>query len=318
VIYSFLPEAGIFGGVKFGFRLVEMLNDVGASAVVVLPDGRAPRWFAARAPILCEADALPRLREDDWRMITWPPDHERLSRLPGRFVNHCQGTDPRMDPILGDPDVRVLTCWEQSARWLRDRFGREPIEIGIHVATEFFPRGERKRDLQVAFMPRRGNELARRCMRRVPRLDYLPIDGRHEREVARRLRGAGLFLATAVGEEFGLPALEAMAAGCVVVSVPVKGGMEFLRDGENCVVADPEDIADRLDWIARPENARRRALLRQRAVATALRYRPSVQRRRLAELVAGPLADFVAASRPVSDPSRVRALSRVPSPSRPP
>lgn len=296
MIYSFLPEAGIFGGVKFGFRLVELLNQVGAPAVVVLPDGRAPRWFASHAPIVAEAESFARLREDDWRMITWPPDHRRLAGLPGRFVNHCQGTDPQMDPILADPGVRVLTCWDQSARWVRERFGREPIEIGIHVATEFFPRGERKRDLQVAFMPRRGNDLARRCMRVVPRLDYLPIDGRHERDVARLLRGAGLFLATAVGEEFGLPALEAMAAGCVVVSVPVKGGMEFLRDGENCIVATPEDLGERLDWIARPENARRRALLRQRAVATALRYRPSVQRRRLASLVAGPLGDFAARS----------------------
>jgi hypothetical protein len=302
VIYSFLPEAGIFGGVKFGFRLVEMLNEVGAPAVVVLPDGRAPRWLATHAPIVAEADALPCLREEDWRMITWPPDHRRLAGLPGRFVNHCQGTDPGMDPILADPEVRVLTCWEQSAQWLRERFGREPIEIGIHVPTAFFPRGERKRDLQVAYMPRRGNDLARRCMRVVPQLDYIPIDGCHEREVARRLRGAGIFLATAVGEEFGLPALEAMAAGCVVVSVPVKGGMEFLRDGENCVVATPEDLADRLDWIARPENARRRALVRQRAVATALRYRPSVQRRRLAELVAGPLADFASGLRPPARP----------------
>lgn len=292
MIYYFLPEAGIFGGVKVACQLVDALRGLGVPAVVVTPDGRAPQWFASRAPVIAEAEARARLSERDWRILTWPPDYRRLASLPGRVANHCQGTDPRMDPILADPAVRVLTCWEQAADWLRHRFGRAPIEVGIHVATCFYPRGERKRDDQVAFMPRRGNDLARRCVRRVSRLDYLPIDGRREDEVARRLRGAGIFLATAVGEEFGLPALEAMAAGCVVVSVPVKGGMEYLRDGENCVVAPPEALADRLDWITRPENARRRALLRQRAVATAFGYRPAVQRRRLAGLLAGPLADF--------------------------
>ena len=102
----------------------------------------------------------------------------------------------------------------------------------------------------------------------------MPIDAVPEREVARRLKGAGIFLVTAAGEEFALPALEAMAAGCVVVSVPVQGAMEFLHDGENCVVAEPDALAERLAWIAHPENATRRALLRQRAVATALAYRP--------------------------------------------
>jgi glycosyltransferase involved in cell wall biosynthesis len=107
--------------------------------------------------------------------------------------------------------------------------------------------------------------------------------------VRRLLQRAGIFLATSVGEEFGLPALEAMAAGCVVVSVPVKGGLEFLRDGENCVVAEPARLAEALLAIAAPARASRRALLRHRAVATAARYRSSRQRERLRSLLGAEL-----------------------------
>ena len=292
MIFYFVPEAGIFGGVKVAFQLVELLHRLGRPAVAVLPDGRAPTWFASRAPVVAEAEAMARIGPDDWLMLTWPPDHARLAALPGRRVNHCQGTDPRMDAIFADEQVLVLTCWRQATRWVHERFARLPVEVGISIADEFFFAGGRKLDELVAYMPRRGNALARRCMRAARTLDFLPIDGVHERAVARLLSRAGIFVATAVGEEFGLPALEAMAAGCVVVSVPVKGGMEFLRDGENCIVADASELGERLDWIARPENASLRCVLRQRAVATAMAYRRVVQQRRLADLLDGPLAEL--------------------------
>jgi glycosyltransferase involved in cell wall biosynthesis len=292
VIYYFLPDRGIFGGVKVAFQLVETLCSLGVPAVAVLPDGHAPQWFASRAPVVSEAEALARLGPRDWKMITWPPDHARLKPLPGRMACHCQGTDVRMDAIFADRDVLLLTCWEQAARCARDGFGRSPVEIGIALPERFLFAGERKRDGLVAYMPRRGMDLVRACMRTARDIAFDGIDGADEAEVSRRLKRAGIFLATAIGEQFGLPALEAMAAGCVVLSVPVKGGMEFLRDGDNCVVAAPEDLPRRLVEIAAPVGARWRALLRQRGVATAARYLPAFQRRRLATLLAGELREL--------------------------
>ena len=45
MIYYFLPNADKYGGVKVGCQLVDALNQLGLSAVVVTPDGRAPDWF---------------------------------------------------------------------------------------------------------------------------------------------------------------------------------------------------------------------------------------------------------------------------------
>ena len=289
MIFYFLPDGGIFGGVKVAFQLLDALGALGVPGVAVLPDGRAPDWFASRTPVVSEAEARARLGPSDWKMITWPPDHARLKGLPGRMVCHCQGTDVRMDAIFADRDVLLLTCWEQAARVARERFGRTPIEVGITIDERFLFAGERKYDDLVAYMPRRGVDLARACMRAARALDFDAIDGATEAEVARRLKRAGFFLATAVGEQFGLPALEAMAAGCVVLSVPVQGGMEYLHAGDDCIVCEPHDLPRRLLEVAAPSAAAARARMRQRALATAVRYLPSRRRARLASLLDGAL-----------------------------
>jgi glycosyltransferase involved in cell wall biosynthesis len=123
-------------------------------------------------------------------------------------------------------------------------------------------------------------------------LDFLPIEGLPEREVGRLLKKSGIFLATAEGEQFGLPALEAMAAGCVVLSVPVKGGMEYLHDGDNCFVTQPEDMAERLRWIVRPENAPLMERMRSRAMDTAFRFRPALQLQLLKGLLSSELREL--------------------------
>lgn len=291
MIYYFLPDSGHFGGVKVACQFVEMLNALGIPAVVCMRDGFAPRWFSGRFAVLPEAVAIERITERDIVMITWPPDHRRLAHLPGRRVCHAQGTDPLMDPIFADPDFLVLTCWDQATDYVRTEHGRESIQVGISISECFYFGGGLKLDNRVAYMPRRGFRILLRCLLQVRDFDFTPIDGLAEAEVARRLQRSGVFLASAVGEQFGLPALEAMAAACVVVSVPVKGGMEYLRHGENCLVAEAEDLPDALDRLAHPSQASERVRLRHRAAETALAYRPQVQRERLRRLLAAGLSE---------------------------
>jgi glycosyltransferase involved in cell wall biosynthesis len=291
MITYFLPDRGIHGGVKVACQFVELLRRLGARAVVALPRGIAPTWFACSAPVVDLNAALNALTPNDWAMLTWPAHYRALKATPARLVNHAQGVTD-MDAIFADPQVMILTCWEHSARYLRNNFGREPIEVGISISDGFFPGGEVKIDNRVAFMPRRGREIADACISAARDCEYVAIDARDETDVASILRSAGIFVATSVGEDFGLPALEAMAAGCVVLSVPVKGGMEYLRSGENCLVDEPGALPRKLWWITRPEQAALRRTLRHAAVATAHRYHRNVQARRLAALGRGGLAEL--------------------------
>jgi glycosyltransferase involved in cell wall biosynthesis len=197
-----------------------------------------------------------------------------------------------IDPILDDPRALVLTAWDEAAAYARAR-GREPVELTISVASAFFHDGTPKDEGVVAYMPRRGAELTEACWRalrtRRRGLAYQPIDRAGEAAVAEELRRAGFFLATSVGEWFGLPALEAMAAGCIVVSVPVRGGAEYLHDGRNCLVAPPEGLAEALFRATDPSAGAWRDALRSRAIATAAEYRPGRLRARLRAALRGPL-----------------------------
>ena len=136
--------------------------------------------------------------------------------------------------------------------------------------------------------------IATKAAQSLSRLDWHPLDGMDEARICRHLQKAGVYLATAVNEQFGLPSLEAMASGCLVASVPVVGGMEFLRDGYNCLVDEPEALVERLKSLTRPEQAPLRELMRLRAKATAFGYHPYALKRRLAHLLGGPLGELMA------------------------
>ena len=72
-------------------------------------------------------------------------------------------------------------------------------------------------------------------------------------------------------EGFYLPALEAMACGCVVVTLDCVGNRGFCRDGDNCVVARPDaaGLADAVLRAVRLPRAARNGLLAGAAATVA-------------------------------------------------
>lgn len=283
--YYFLPGTGIFGGIKVGYQFTDLLNGLGARSVVVTPDGRAPDWFQSSAPTLSEDAAVARLTGRDCALFSLPHDYPKLAALSARLVFHCQGTDPLIDPVLADPRVTLLTCWPQATAYVREKTGRTSIEVGISVADSFYYRGQPKAPGRVAYMPRRGAELAAACQAAQPDLQFVPIDKATENEASEILQRCEYFIATSVNEWFGLPALEAMAAGCVVVSVPTVGGNDYLRDDLNARIATPATLAQVLAQLSAPGEYVTRARLRDHARVTAAGYRPSLQRKIVAGLL---------------------------------
>jgi len=240
--YYILPGIGIYGGIKVGFQFAELLSSLGTPIAVATPEGSAPRGFSAGIAVLNRRETLARLRPTDVVLFSLPHDFQELKATGARLVFHCQGTDPLILPIIGDREVTLLTCWQQARSFVEDETGRTPIEVGISISDCFFYGGAPKAETTVAYMPRRGADIAEAAMHTVPDLDFIAIQHAAEAVVAARMKHAGYFLATSENEWFGLPALEAMAAGCVVVSVQAIGGSEFLRDGESALVAPRGDL----------------------------------------------------------------------------
>jgi hypothetical protein len=80
--------------------------------------------------------------------------------------------------------------------------------------------GSAPRSLSVCYMPRKLPDAVRRVRELVhlahPDIPWVEIDGLPEPEVARQFRASSIFMATQDQEGFGLPAVEAMACGCLV------------------------------------------------------------------------------------------------------
>jgi glycosyltransferase involved in cell wall biosynthesis len=94
----------------------------------------------------------------------------------------------------------------------------------------------------VAVMPRKGAAVLDWLMERLgDTIRWSIIDGRTERQTAELLKAADVFLALSPHEAFGLPALEAMAAGCCVVGYPGDGGYEFMHHGSSAHVVPNGD-----------------------------------------------------------------------------
>lgn len=283
-----LPGTGVFGGIKVGFQFCDLLRELGRPCVVATPGGMAPEWFRSETAVIERSTALADVSSLDTVIFSLPHDNADLSTTPARKLFHCQGTDPLIDPVLADHGVSILTCWPQAESYARSA-GRAPIDVGIGLSETFFYGGEAKLATQVAYMPRRGSETARACAARAPGLQFVPISGRTESGVAEIMKRSAFFLATAEDEWFGLPALEAMAAGCVVLSVPVLGGMDYLEDGMNCRIASPTALPDALIALASETSADLRVRIRDGARATAARYRPRQHLQRVRKALTGEL-----------------------------
>ena len=84
---------------------------------------------------------------------------------------------------------------------------------------------------------------------------------RPEGEMAAFYGRCDLFVFSSRGEGFGLPALEAMACGCALVTTDSGGVREFARDGENCLMTptnDPSALAEAIQALVKDSACRAR------------------------------------------------------------
>jgi GT2 family glycosyltransferase/glycosyltransferase involved in cell wall biosynthesis len=273
---------GVGGGHRDIFehlnRLAERGHDV---ALYTLEE--APDWFPLEVPVHTFEDydelGAALAGEDAIKVATWWNSAEAVWRasmlrgIPVYFVQDIETSYYPDDVVMRD---RVLASYRSEFRymtisgWNRDRLRElgldaELIPPGIDLET-FRPLGAERRDDMVLALgrtnPLKNLDLTLDAWKqlRAPRPELClfgiepelgPMHGARyveqpdDERVNELFNEATVFVQTSRHEGFALPPLEAMATGGAVVCTDAHGNRDFCRDGENCLMPDPEPRAVR-------------------------------------------------------------------------
>ena len=208
-------------------------------------EGAAARWEPGRGDVLFLAGV-------DWRYLT----ESGLESLPNPRINLIQhvrhayeGTE--LHRYLAHRAIRICVSREVADAISATGRVRGPILTipnGIDV-TPAGPAGEglaaahRARPRPITIVGYKRPDLARALSRRLDeeRIAHPPVtEFLDRRRFLDRLAESRIAVCLPRAEEgFYLPALEAMAAGCLVVTLDCIGNRGFCHHGENCLIAEP-------------------------------------------------------------------------------
>lgn len=248
-----VPHAGRFGGIKVAHQWAHLLNDAGYPSCVAEPHGMPASWMVRPAPTISWDATRRLLRENDTLVFCWMDDIGHFIPFPtAKVFFFAQDTFQAYRAV---PGMRYLAVSRYIREHLREALPGAPVVPIVPNSVDptlFRPR--KKRADTVAYFSRRGLEFVRLASARLPHLRFVCIDG-DERRVAKGMSECSYFVFPSLGvprpdgrmsgEAFPLPPLEAMAAGCVVIGFAAGGGLEYMADGANCLLA-PDGDFDRL------------------------------------------------------------------------
>lgn len=290
------------GGVKAIYAHVALLSGSGFPAFVLHGEsGFTPPWLpSACVPTLYVNDGLQVVPDD---VIVIPEDFvgafEAFRETRVRKVVFCQSYVYVFTGLNGrqrweEVGVTDVFCSSEIVRdFLQLVFGYGHVPV-VHNAVDMERFRPRAKKLQIAFMPRKRPaevDFIRETFDRLWRgseagsVDWVPIDGVDEDAVARLLGESQVFLSTGLYESFGLPALEAMASGCIVVGFHGHGGRAYAH-AENGVWCQDGDLVGCAQALHRTvslvrEDETALARIQAAALATAKQWYRARQKREL-------------------------------------
>lgn len=288
----------IAGGQLINLEHVAALRRMGFDArlLVIRPPAEEGQEFIPQFPPGLDLPwqrRAPDLTGDDYVVIGEMFAAGALATMetPARKVIHNQNPFYTYQAFLDAPAIRT---WGAEAVIAGSRFGAAMLErmgwdgptwpVRVFVDPAFAQDPLTLRALRVAAMTRkRGLEarLIRGILRsRRPDLAHIPwveIAGVSRAEAARLVKDCDVFLSLSEKEGLGLPPLEAMSSGALVVGYHGDGGLEYatpangdwFEDGRHVEIADT--LAQRLEALKNGERFEARRLA---GAATARAFSP--------------------------------------------
>lgn len=268
------------GGVRIAHHHVALLRKNGFDARILLMEEPKQNFFDGSGVLVEHWSQMKNLSKNDVLVVPepWYPNIKNAAQLASRTFVFCQNHYNIFFGLRGAPDYRsmgvdeLFSCSGVISKFLEDLMGIDHVPVIRNaIDHDLFkpghqPNGARQaKRRQIAFMPRKmrleASFIQGVFRRKYPRhadVEWVAIEDVQESDVARMMRDAAIFLSLGRNEGFGLPPIEAMASGCLIVGFVADGGREFAteRNGLWCepenYVAVADRLADALDGLDTP------------------------------------------------------------------
>jgi hypothetical protein len=239
------------------YRFVDTLNSSGRSAAVV-HSSREFRctWFDNQTRVVGARDV--RLSKGD--LVVIPEWYQSVIPLIAPGVAHVifnqnayeTFTGLKVKPgesnsVVSDDTIGVVVVSEDNRKYVEMCFPTLQVQrVTLGIDTKLFAETIEGKTKSIAYMPRKRHKELNQILHILNQRQSLegweltPIEGLSEVETARVLSRAAIFLSLNEREGFGLPSLEAMASGCVVVGFHGGAGIEYMRPEATIPIADGE------------------------------------------------------------------------------
>lgn len=145
--------------------------------------------------------------------------------------------------------IATIVASEDAKKYLEFAFPHLSLfrlRLGIDQDKFYYTEIKKK---QIAFMPRKLSEDVTQVIsilklrNNINDWELVPIEGKNEEQVAEILRESQIFLSFNYKEGFGLPPVEAMACGCIVIGYHGRGGIEYFNPDFSFPVLDRDIIS---------------------------------------------------------------------------
>lgn len=173
------------------------------------------------------------------------------------FDNYTMNNDLIESPYSKVNNLATIVVSSDSEKYLRfvfDNINLFRIRLGIDESMFSFSDQKSK---QITFMPRKLNEDVVQVINILKQRkkcigwEFVAIENKNEHQVSEIMKKSMIFLSFNYREGFGLPPVEAMACGNIVVGYHGQGGKEFFDDKFNYLVQDRNVI----DFVEKVERA---------------------------------------------------------------
>ncbi|GAX60013.1 glycosyltransferase [Candidatus Scalindua japonica] len=244
IIYVNYDSLEPSGGVKVIYSHVLHLVNNGYPAFVLhtQKDFRIP-WLECDVPILYAKDNL-RISPND--IVVIPEDHNTalnvFKNIQTRKFVFCQNHYYIFNGLQNNDSWRnfgvtgIFCCSSIISDFISEVFGYSEVPV-IHNAIPLDLFEPRNKKLQIAYMPRKIpgelnfiRNLFKKLYKQYDKIPWICIDKVKESKVAEIMNESAVFLSTSTYEGFGLPPIEAMASGCIVVGFHGDGGLEYASE----------------------------------------------------------------------------------------